>query len=77
MTRLPILSADAVIGVLHRLGFNTTRTKGSHHILKHPDGRGTVVPVHGNRDISRPLLHKILRQAKVEIGEFVQLSTEG
>lgn len=25
------------------------RVNGSHHIMRHPDRRGTTVPVHGNR----------------------------
>ncbi|MGD0062852.1 MAG: type II toxin-antitoxin system HicA family toxin [Streptosporangiaceae bacterium] len=27
--------------------------KGSHHRLKHPDGRSTTVPVHGGRDVPK------------------------
>jgi HicA toxin of bacterial toxin-antitoxin, len=31
---------------LQKAGFTVARVKGSHHILIHPDGRRTVVPVH-------------------------------
>ena len=72
MTRLPAVNATTLVRALHKLGFDTTRTKGSHHILKHPDGRWTVVPWHGGVDISRPLLRKILRQADVSTQDFLQ-----
>ncbi|MGO8956159.1 MAG: type II toxin-antitoxin system HicA family toxin [Streptosporangiaceae bacterium] len=29
------------------------RVSGSHHWLKHPDGRTTTVPVHGNKDVPK------------------------
>jgi predicted RNA binding protein YcfA (HicA-like mRNA interferase family) len=37
------------------------RVKGSHHVLRHADGRMTVVPVHGREEIGPGLLAKILR----------------
>lgn len=40
-------------------------------MLRHPDGRTTVVPVHPGRDIKVPLLAKILRDAGVEPEQFV------
>ncbi|WP_239163022.1 type II toxin-antitoxin system HicA family toxin [Paractinoplanes rishiriensis] len=30
---------------------------GSHHIMRHPDGRGTTVPMHGSRDIRSAHAH--------------------
>jgi predicted RNA binding protein YcfA (HicA-like mRNA interferase family) len=41
--------------------------------LKHPDGRGTVVPVHKGKDIDRGLLGKILMDAELEKGDFIEL----
>ncbi|MFH0824311.1 MAG: type II toxin-antitoxin system HicA family toxin [Pseudomonadota bacterium] len=35
-----------MIGALAKVGFGVTRIKGSHHFLRHADGRVTVVPVH-------------------------------
>jgi predicted RNA binding protein YcfA (HicA-like mRNA interferase family) len=46
MSKLPQLTGKTVITALRRAGFSVVRIKGSHHFLKHPDGRGTVVPVH-------------------------------
>ncbi len=61
--RLPSITGRKLIGALKRLGFETIRTRGSHHYLQHPDGRATVVPVHAGEDIGRGLLAKILRDA--------------
>jgi len=41
------------------------RIKGSHHFLKHPDGRCTVVPVHAGEEIGSGLLAKILRDSEI------------
>jgi len=35
---------------------------GSHHRLKHKDGRVTTVPIHKNDDIPKGLLRKIIRE---------------
>ena len=37
------------------------RINGSHHRLKHPDGRITTIPVHKNEALPKGLLRKILR----------------
>jgi predicted RNA binding protein YcfA (HicA-like mRNA interferase family) len=36
--------------------------KGSHHRLKHSDGRVTTIPVHKNDDLPKGLLRKIIRE---------------
>ena len=36
-----------VISVIESLGFVHVRTKGSHAIYRHPDGRAVVIPQHG------------------------------
>ena len=46
MTTFPSITGGQLIRALSKLGFETLRTKGSHHFLHHPDGRCTVVPVH-------------------------------
>jgi predicted RNA binding protein YcfA (HicA-like mRNA interferase family) len=35
---------------LEKAGFTTTRVRGSHHVLRHPDGRTVAVPVHSARE---------------------------
>jgi len=46
------LPARKVIKVLSVLGFRIVRRRGSHVVLKHPDGRITVVPVHAGEKIA-------------------------
>ncbi|MBN1943445.1 MAG: type II toxin-antitoxin system HicA family toxin [Phycisphaerae bacterium] len=47
---------------LRRLGFELVRTKGSHHFLRHSDGRCTVVPVHRGETIGRELTREELQK---------------
>ncbi len=65
MSRLPSVSGKKLIAALKRLGFQVIRIKGSHHYLRHTDGRATVVPVHAGEDIGRGLLSKILRDTEL------------
>ena len=60
---------------LTRLGFNLERIHGSHLVFKHPEGRITVVPRHGNEEIGRGLLRKIaldLRITPEELAEIIE-----
>ena len=69
-------SARKVIKALSSVGFEIVRKHGSHVIMKHPDGRITVVPVHVREDISAGLLLKIMKDAKMERDEFLRLLTK-
>ena len=73
MTRLPSISGRKLIAALKRAGFEVSRVKGSHHYLRHADGRATVVPVHSGEDIGRGLLAKILRDTEFSDAELKQL----
>ena len=73
MSQLPSLTGKEVIKVLNKVGFEVARVKGSHHILAHPDGRKTVVPVHSGETIGRGLFSQILRDCKLPRDEFRQL----
>jgi predicted RNA binding protein YcfA (HicA-like mRNA interferase family) len=50
-----------LIAALEKAGFAVIRVKGSHHRLRHADGRVTTVPVHGSEIIGPGLLSRILR----------------
>ena len=65
MSRLPALTGKQLVAVLQQLGFESLRVKGSHHFLRHPDGRTTVVPIHAGETIGPGLLNSILRQVKI------------
>jgi predicted RNA binding protein YcfA (HicA-like mRNA interferase family) len=65
MPRLPRLNGRELIQILKIYGFEVIRIRGSHHSLRHPDGRYTVVPVHSGEIIGIGLLLKILRDAEL------------
>lgn len=69
-TTYPKLTGKQLINALLRHGFEVTRIKGSHHILKHPDGRQTVVPVHGSETIGPGLFNKILKDVELECSQL-------
>ena len=72
MTHLPIVDFKTMEKVLFNLGFQNTRSKGSHFFYRHPDGRTTTVPNHPGRDLSRSLIREILRETEVTPEQFIQ-----
>ncbi|ACU35182.1 type II toxin-antitoxin system HicA family toxin [Actinosynnema pretiosum subsp. pretiosum] len=60
-----------VVRVLESVGFEYNRTKGSHAVYRHEDGRIAVVPMHGT--VKRGTLASILRQAGLSPDEFLGL----
>lgn len=74
MAKLPVVSGKNLVKFLENLGFEVIRINGSHHRLKHEDGRVTTVPVHKNIDLPKGLLRKIIREdLKIDMDEFMQL----
>lgn len=74
MSRLPLISAKEMIGILMKIGFEMKRQKGSHKFFKHPDCRTTVIPDHGSEMIDRGLLNKIIKQdIMISIDDFLNL----
>lgn len=53
MPPVPSAPGDRVVRALEKAGFVVARTAGSHRIMRHPDGRGTTVPVHAGRDVAK------------------------
>ena len=60
MSRIPRVTGPDLIAALEKGGFRGLRVKGSHHFLRHEDGRSTVVPAHSGETIGPGLLHKVL-----------------
>jgi predicted RNA binding protein YcfA (HicA-like mRNA interferase family) len=72
--KLPVVSGKQLIALLEKLGFVVIRIKGSHHRMKHPDGRITTVPVHKNDSIPKGLLRKIIREdVLISVDKFNEL----
>ncbi len=72
MPDIPVLSGKKLLKILNKMGFVVLRINGSHHRLKHIDGRSTVVPVHSNKDIPKGLLRSIIREdLEISIEDFI------
>jgi len=65
MSAFPAVSGSQPIKALRRLGFEVIRIKGSHHFIRHPDGRCTVVPVHRGETSGRGILARIIRDCEI------------
>ena len=66
MTSYSSVTGSQLIKALAKIGFKTLRIKGSHHFLRHADGRVTVVPVHRGEIIGRGLLAQILADCEID-----------
>lgn len=73
--KLPALTGAEVIRALETGGFGVLRIRGSHHFLRHPDGRTTVIAVHAGETIGQGLMGKILRDCELSRDEFRELLT--
>lgn len=73
MSRHSAVTGKSVILALRKIGFDVLRVKGSHHFLRHPDGRTTVVPVHAGETLGPGLLSKILRDTEQTRDELEEL----
>lgn len=73
MTQLPSINGKELVAALKRAGFEVVRVKGSHHFIRHSDGRSTVVTVHTGEDIGPGLMAKILRDCEISRDQFQEL----
>jgi predicted RNA binding protein YcfA (HicA-like mRNA interferase family) len=65
MTSYPGITGNNPIAALKKMSLALVRVKGSHHFLRHADGRTTVGPVHAGETIGPGLLAKILRDCDI------------
>ncbi|PKL51420.1 MAG: hypothetical protein CVV37_06535 [Nitrospira bacterium HGW-Nitrospira-1] len=71
MPKLPSVKPDEIVRILRKIGFYKVRQKGSHLQMK----RGNLlvtVPTHSG-DLNPGTLKSILRQAKLDDEEFLEL----
>jgi predicted RNA binding protein YcfA (HicA-like mRNA interferase family) len=72
MGSLPVLKPAEVCRLLERAGFAAVRQRGSHIQYRHPDGRGTTVPMHKGRDVAPSLFRKIARDIGLTAEQLLQ-----
>jgi predicted RNA binding protein YcfA (HicA-like mRNA interferase family) len=70
MTRLPRLKGKQLIRILEKRGFAVVRSRGSHFLLRHADGRTTTVPVHSGEVLGPGLLRSILRDVELSVDDL-------
>lgn len=73
MSRSPRITGSELITALMKAGFQVVRVRGSHHFLRHADGRSSVVPVHSGETLGPGLLHKILRDCSLSVEDLWDL----
>lgn len=66
MPKLPKLKGKELIKILAVHGLQVILTKGSHHFMRHDDGRCTVVPVHAGETLGPGLLLQILKDTELD-----------
>jgi predicted RNA binding protein YcfA (HicA-like mRNA interferase family) len=75
VSKYSAITGKRLITALKRAGFLILRVRGSHHFLRHPDGRTTVVPVHSGESLGPGLLAKVLRDVEITRNELEELLT--
>lgn len=73
MPKRPRLTGKALVAALSKCGFVAIRVRGSHHFLRHEDGRVVVVTIHSGETIGPGLLGKILRDCEMTADELCAL----
>jgi len=73
MSRNPRLTGTELIDTLGHAGFVIARIRGSHHFLRHADGRHAVVPAHAGETIGPGLFSKILRDCQISGEDLLKL----
>jgi predicted RNA binding protein YcfA (HicA-like mRNA interferase family) len=71
--KLPNLTGGKLVRALQRAGFKLQYIKGSHHIMRHPDGRGASIPVHDPRSLKPGLVAGVLRRANMTTDDLRKL----
>lgn len=71
MPKLPAVTGRELLRALRKLGFGEHRQRGtSHLVMKHPDGRRTVIPIHPGHDIPKGTLRAILRDIDITLEQI-------
>lgn len=74
MSKVPVLSYFEIIKALQRIGWVVVRQKGSHiRLQKHTGFETLKITVPAHRPVKRSTLAHILKQARLELEEFLKL----
>jgi predicted RNA binding protein YcfA (HicA-like mRNA interferase family) len=74
MTKVPSLPYYKIIKALQRNGWIVVRQRGSHiRLQKHFEGKLLKITVPAHTSVKRSTLSHILKQAKIEVEDFLNL----
>ena len=75
MSKVPSLPYDRIIRSLQRDGWVVVRQKGSHvRLQKHTPSETLKLTIPAHRPVKRSTLSHILKQAKLGVDEFLNLT---
>ncbi len=69
--RFPRVTGKEMVQFLQSKGFQIVRIRGSHYVMRGPEGRTVVVPVHSSETLGIGITRKILKQGNIEVEEFL------
>ena len=70
--KLRNVRVQRAIAAFNRLGYETVRVRGSHHILKHPNGRMIFLPMHRGT-VKVGILLDAIERTGISTEEFEEL----
>ncbi|MBV9265617.1 MAG: type II toxin-antitoxin system HicA family toxin [Acidobacteriaceae bacterium] len=70
MSRTPRVTGTDLIAALIKAGFHVIRVRGSHHFLRHEDGRTTVVA----KQSAPACFNKILRDCQLTAEQLTEFT---
>ncbi len=71
--KLPVVSGVECVKALEKIGYKRVRQRGSHIRLKDINGKLSPVTVPDHKELRPGLLKKIIKDAELEVEEFVKL----
>ncbi|OGI57443.1 hypothetical protein A3B85_01045 [Candidatus Nomurabacteria bacterium RIFCSPHIGHO2_02_FULL_37_13] len=73
MPKLPNVKGKQLLKILQRIGYALDHTQGSHHVLRHSNGKKITIPIHRNKEIPKGTLLGILTDLDISKEELVIL----
>lgn len=70
---LPAVSAQEVINVLRKLGYEKDRQRGSHIIMRQVENPYRRITIPNHKEIAKGTLRAIIREAGLSIDNFIRL----
>lgn len=73
MSRLPVVSGQAAIKALRRIGYEFDHQRGSHVTLRHTDPPHRRITIPDHDELAKGTLRAIIRQVGLTVDEFTAL----